>query len=140
MNIPEREQGQGLVEYALLLALIALIVLVILTVLGTQVVLAFARVAGGLNGDKLDVANNDRAVIVNYESSGGGGNCTISNIYYVGVNSDGSIITNDSVPATIMVNGQPRGSLNGSAGSSGLANHAGSVSFSGSCSQTVTLE
>ncbi len=143
MNIPEREQGQGLVEYALLLALIALIVLVILTLLGSQVVLAFARVAGGLNGDSLDAANNDRAVIINYESNGldGTGSCSgsISNINYVGVNSDGSIITDASVPATVLVEGQPRGSVNGTAGSSGLANHAGSVSVSGTCPLKIPL-
>ncbi|GIK54533.1 MAG: hypothetical protein BroJett015_01960 [Chloroflexota bacterium] len=143
MNIPEKEQGQGLVEYALLLALIALIVLAILTLLGTQVVLGFARVAGGLNGDVLDVANGDRAVLVSYEGGpSGSGACSgsISNLRFVGVNMDGSVITNGAVTATLVVSGQPQGSVSGTAGSNGLATSSGSYSVSGICPLKITLE
>lgn len=143
MNIPEKEQGQGLVEYALLLALIALIVLAILTLLGTQVVLGFARVAGGLNGDVLDVANGDRAVLVSYEGGpSGSGACSgnISNLRFVGVNTDGSVITNGVVSATLVVSGQPQGSVSGTAGSNGLATASGSYSVSGICPLQITLK
>jgi pilus assembly protein Flp/PilA len=43
-----REEGQGLVEYALILVLIAIVVIVILTVLGTQVSTIFSSISGGL--------------------------------------------------------------------------------------------
>ena len=40
-----REEGQGLVEYGLILVLIAIAVVIALTVLGTQVADLFSRVA-----------------------------------------------------------------------------------------------
>jgi len=45
-----REEGQGLVEYALILVLVAIVVIVILTLLGTQVSIVFSRIAEGLSG------------------------------------------------------------------------------------------
>lgn len=50
MNRRKQEEGQGLVEYALVLVLVAVAVIIILTLLGDSVVLVYARVAGGLNG------------------------------------------------------------------------------------------
>jgi len=47
MYLPH-EEGQGLVEYALILMLVALVVLVILTVLGPQVGNMFSKVTNGL--------------------------------------------------------------------------------------------
>lgn len=44
-----REEGQGLVEYALILVLVAIVVIVILTLLGTQVSRVFSQIASGLN-------------------------------------------------------------------------------------------
>ena len=44
-----REEGQGLVEYALILVLVAIVVIVILTLLGTQVSSVFSRITSGLN-------------------------------------------------------------------------------------------
>ncbi len=44
-----REEGQGLVEYALILALVAVIVIAILLILGPQVGSVFSRVTSGLN-------------------------------------------------------------------------------------------
>ncbi len=43
MYLPH-EEGQGLVEYALLLLLVALVVLAILTLLGPQIANVFSRV------------------------------------------------------------------------------------------------
>ena len=45
-----REEGQGLVEYALILVLIAIIVIVILGILGTQVSSIFSQISSGLGG------------------------------------------------------------------------------------------
>jgi pilus assembly protein Flp/PilA len=43
-----REEGQGLVEYALILVLVALIVIAILMVLGPQIGNVFSRITNGL--------------------------------------------------------------------------------------------
>ncbi len=45
-----REEGQGLVEYALILVLVAIVVIVILTLLGTQVSQVFSQIASALSG------------------------------------------------------------------------------------------
>lgn len=43
-----KEEGQGLVEYALILVLIAIVVIGILTVLGGQVSQVFSNITSGL--------------------------------------------------------------------------------------------
>ena len=49
-NFFAREEGQGLVEYALILVLIAIVVIGILTALGTRVNTVFSNVNSGLGG------------------------------------------------------------------------------------------
>jgi pilus assembly protein Flp/PilA len=44
-----REDGQGLVEYALVLVLVAVVVIAILTLLGPQIGNVFSRVTNGLS-------------------------------------------------------------------------------------------
>jgi pilus assembly protein Flp/PilA len=43
-----REEGQGLVEYALILVLVAVVVIVILTVLGPAIGGVFSNIVGNL--------------------------------------------------------------------------------------------
>ena len=43
-----REEGQGLVEYALILVLIAVVVIVVLQLLGTRVSGIFSNIAGNM--------------------------------------------------------------------------------------------
>ena len=43
-----RENGQGLVEYALVLVLVAVVVIAILTLLGPQIGNVFSRIINGL--------------------------------------------------------------------------------------------
>ena len=45
-----QSEGQGLVEYALILVLVAVVVIAILTILGPQVGNVFSRVVAGLGG------------------------------------------------------------------------------------------
>ena len=47
MYLP-REQGQGLVEYALILVLVAIVVIAILLLIGPQVANIFSKVTNGL--------------------------------------------------------------------------------------------
>jgi pilus assembly protein Flp/PilA len=42
------EEGQGLVEYALIIALVAIVVIVALTLLGNRVSNAYTNIAGAL--------------------------------------------------------------------------------------------
>lgn len=49
MYLP-REEGQGLVEYALILVLVAIVVIAILALLGPQISNIFSRVTSGLSG------------------------------------------------------------------------------------------
>ena len=44
-----REHGQGLVEYALVLVLVAVVVIAILTLLGPQIGNVFSRIQNGLD-------------------------------------------------------------------------------------------
>ena len=43
-----REEGQGPVEYALILVLIAIVVIVVLGLLGTQISTIFSQITSGL--------------------------------------------------------------------------------------------
>ena len=134
MNFPEREEGQGLVEYALILVLVAIVVIAILTILGPQVVLVFARVAGGLRGDFIDVANNDMAVVVGFTSNPG---CTqLTNFRFVKVDNNGQIITNSNVSAQLLEDGVPSGNLLGAADNTGIVTVGGTISV-GSCNVTM---
>jgi pilus assembly protein Flp/PilA len=45
---PEDQEGQGMVEYALILVLIAIVVIVVLIVLGNQVSNVFSDIVSGL--------------------------------------------------------------------------------------------
>lgn len=45
----QREEGQGLVEYALILVLVAIVVIAILTLLGPQIGNVFSRIVSGLD-------------------------------------------------------------------------------------------
>lgn len=49
MYLPQ-EEGQGLVEYALILVLVAIVVIAILALLGPQISNIFSRVTSGLSG------------------------------------------------------------------------------------------
>ena len=46
-----REEGQGLVEYALVLVLVAVVIIAILTLLGPQIGAVFSQITGGLQGN-----------------------------------------------------------------------------------------
>ncbi|MBN1872699.1 MAG: Flp family type IVb pilin [Anaerolineae bacterium] len=45
-----REEGQGLVEYALILVLVAVVVIAILTVLGPQIGQVFSQISDEMGG------------------------------------------------------------------------------------------
>jgi pilus assembly protein Flp/PilA len=48
IHVLTRDEGQGMVEYALILVLIAVVVIVVLIILGNQVQNVFCNISGGL--------------------------------------------------------------------------------------------
>jgi len=48
LDLLTRDDGQGMVEYALILVLIAVVVIVVLIILGNQVQNVFCNISGGL--------------------------------------------------------------------------------------------
>jgi pilus assembly protein Flp/PilA len=46
----ENQEGQGLVEYALILVLVAIVVIAILVIMGPQIGNIFSRITNGLGG------------------------------------------------------------------------------------------
>ncbi len=50
LYLPRNEEGQGLVEYALILVLVAIVVIAILVIMGPQVGNIFSRITNGLGG------------------------------------------------------------------------------------------
>jgi pilus assembly protein Flp/PilA len=48
LDVLARDEGQGMVEYALILVLIAVVVIAVLIVLGNQVQNVFCNISGGL--------------------------------------------------------------------------------------------
>ena len=49
LYLPKNEEGQGLVEYALILVLVVVVVVAIVVILGTQIGNFFSRVTNGIN-------------------------------------------------------------------------------------------
>jgi pilus assembly protein Flp/PilA len=50
LYLPRNEEGQGLVEYALILVLVAIVVIAILVIMGPQIGNIFSRITSGLTG------------------------------------------------------------------------------------------
>ncbi len=50
LYLPKNEEGQGLVEYALILVLVVIVVVAILTLMGPQIGNIFSRVTNGMGG------------------------------------------------------------------------------------------
>ncbi len=50
LYLSNNEEGQGLVEYALILVLVAIVVIAILALLGPQIGNIFSRITSGLGG------------------------------------------------------------------------------------------
>ena len=48
LYLPEEREGQGLVEYALIIVLVSIAVIVMLTLLGGQIGSVFTRITGSL--------------------------------------------------------------------------------------------
>jgi pilus assembly protein Flp/PilA len=136
-----REEGQGLVEYALLLVLVAIVVIAILALLGDQLNVVFARVIAALNGQTL-TGTGTEYVITGMDAAAAGSapfcTVTVSNMQ-VTVFIDGALAgSGTSVSGNVTITGGSGGSTSGTTGSNGSATLT-NVSGSGSCTGTATL-
>ncbi|MCA9933807.1 MAG: hypothetical protein KC415_07790 [Anaerolineales bacterium] len=140
MNIPKREEGQGLVEYALVLVLVAVAIIIILTILGSSVALVYVRVAGGFSGQSI-TGSGTEYVVLNADISVSGAlscNVTINNAT-VAVIEDGKLLEDDN-SGNISVSAP-----GGSASMSGTTNNIGladglSTSLSGvTCGSSMSI-
>jgi pilus assembly protein Flp/PilA len=96
-HLPKRQEGQGLVEYALILVLVAIVVIVILQLMSSSIILAYARIMGGFNGQHITgVGNEGIAISYGLEETklGNGGQCqgTFTDIIFV-LTEDGQLVT-----------------------------------------------
>ncbi|MFZ0545747.1 MAG: hypothetical protein WAM60_09940 [Candidatus Promineifilaceae bacterium] len=138
MKIPKKEEGQGLVEYALLLVLVAIVVIVILAVLGRTVRGVFAQVYAGLNGQALDGSGTEYVITgPSADAVGAPPNCTVTVSASVVVFEDGEL-----AGAGVGVSGSASwpsggGSISGTTDNNGVASV--STSGPGACEGTATI-
>ncbi len=136
-----REDGQGLVEYALILVLIAIVVVIALTVMGGTLTTTYARIIGGVNGQTFSGSGHE-FVILSYDEarSGGGGTCsvTFSNISIIAL-LDGSANGGASVTVPVSVDGVGQAGLSATTNSRGMASVASAGPYSGACPLNVNI-
>jgi len=128
MKIPDREDGQGLVEYALLIALVAVIVIAILIILGPTVTVVYARVIGGFSGQSVTMTG-DEVIVLGLETEKPSGppvcGLTVTGAALVGLQ-DGELMTNQGVTARAYTGGTSTSIvLSATANGNGLADLGG---------------
>jgi pilus assembly protein Flp/PilA len=133
LNLPPREEGQGLVEYALILVLVAIVVIAILLTLGPTIGSVFSKIVtqlqvggGGPGGSKV-VSFNGTATV---SKSGSGVACTYTAWVPIQVTQGGVAVAGESVQASVALNGGTLGVINpsGTTSGSGTAILSASVS------------
>jgi pilus assembly protein Flp/PilA len=122
-NLPEREEGQGLVEYALILVLVAIAAIIILAVLGSTVALVYVRVVGGLNGQSITSSGVEYVVLsADISVSGGGGSCSVTiSDATVAVISDGEMLKTSATGSIPVSSATGSSSMSGTTDNLGLA-------------------
>ncbi len=137
----ERQKGQGLVEYALILVLVAVVVIAILALLGPAINGAFARVIAALNGQDMTGIGTEYVITgLSASASGAAPDCTVNvTNMQVTVFEDGELVgTGVAVSGSVSFSGGAGGSASGSTGSNGTAT-LNNVSGVGNCSGSATL-
>jgi len=122
VKIPKREEGQGLVEYALILVLVAIVVIVTLTQIGSLIVLAMATIIGSFTEQPLAGTGHEGIVVSGNKGEDiGAGVCQIdaSNTSVVLVE-DGDIVTNRTITVNFSFGSGVGGSRSVTIGNSGI--------------------
>ena len=115
------EEGQGLVEYALILVLVAVVVIDV----RPRVMVVYARVMGGFSGQSVTMSGSEVIVVgadIQMTQVGAGVcNLSVAGTALVALQ-DGEPLTNQGVSARAVVNGIPTSAvLSGTANGSGIA-------------------
>jgi pilus assembly protein Flp/PilA len=143
MNRIKREEGQGLVEYALVLVLIAIVILVVLGLVGEEVRCVFAKTVAGLGGQTLTCSGTEYVVNGFGVSVGGGpAECTVTatNVE-VTVYIDGELAeAGTPVSGTGTASGGGTGSGSGTTNDSGVATIPSIASSGAACGGIMTVE
>lgn len=143
MNRIKRAEGQGLVEYALLLVLVAIIVIAILALMGDQVRSVFARVVAGLNGQTISGSGTEYAITGFGVSVGPGTtNCPVTATgVQVAVFEDGLLVEGASVGGVTAVatSGNPSPAGSGTTDANGIAAIGNLTSTGAACSGTLEV-
>ncbi len=136
-----RAEGQGLVEYALLLVLVAVVVIGILVLLGPTISGVFATIIATLNGQPLNGAGTEY-VITGLDASAAGSFpfCTVTvSGMEVTVFVNGQLAgAGVNVSGSVTFDGGAGGATSGATDNGGTATHT-PVSGGGNCSGTATL-
>ena len=135
-----KEDGQGLAEYSLVLALIAIVLVLIVIVLGSSIVLAYAKVIGGFSGQTVTGTGPEVVVVGQpYSITPNGNLCnySFSDPTFIALQ-DGAVIKNDTVTLNVLVNGSSAGSISGTTNVNGIANATGALSGSAFCPATIS--
>ena len=136
-----REEGQGLVEYALILVLIAIVVIIVLTLLGGGIAVTYAQVVGGLNdGQSITKTGAEVVVAASVERELVGSICTVSIPAGVTVSAiqDGQPIKDATVTVTMKANGVSGSSTTATVNSFGVGTTNGPLSASDLCPVNVS--
>lgn len=135
-----KQDGQGLAEYSLVLALVAIVLILIVIVLGSSIILAYAKVIGGFSGQAV-TGNGPEAVVVGqpYSITPNGNLCnySFSDPTFIALQ-DGELVKNDTVTLNVLVNGSSVGTISGTTNGNGIANATGSLSGSAFCPATIS--
>lgn len=125
----QREKGQGLVEYALILVLVAAVVIGILTLLGPQINIAFSKVMAALNGaGNYEYAINSFSITKTPQS---GPSCDITATANITIKENGNPVV-DPVNVTGSISGIVNMSISGTV-TNGSGTITSSTNVGGSC-------
>lgn len=138
-KIYRQEEGQGLMEYALVILLIALVVILILTFLGPTISGFYARVIGGLNGQQIS-GSGDEVAVDGSANITGDGVCTATlpaGTTIIALR-DGRTLGNTSVTIQIWANGSSGSSIAVATDSNGRGTTGADLTASDSCPVLVS--
>ena len=125
MTFIKREEGQGLVEYALLLVLIAVVVIGALFLLGDEVRSVYARVIGALGGGGFYTYQLQGSPSIN-KSTPEAGKCRLTaQAMAVKVTDAGEPVDGLSVTASVSIGGVSSGNYTATTNPSGIASWTG---------------
>ncbi len=146
MSFQQREKGQGLVEYALILVLVAIVVLGVLVLLGPQISNAYSRVISALGGTvpHTYAITSGPSVTANYNA--GIHRCSYRLTMSVSVTDGGSPVSGEAVSVNVSggpASGTPSAQTTNSSGVASWTNieinHVDSVTSCNSGNSTVTV-